>query len=304
MSVSDEEALFFAPGDSLLKNIFASVLTIAVATSVFTPPGQAATRASARHPHPQATPHGYQAPADEYFGRLQMSYLGIANVIRDTGRKADANPENDGLVGAVSFALDALRSWERKYPYDPWLARTYFGLEQLFIKVRTPRGQQAAIDTLRHISGFYGGGPYGRFARGHLLSLRPCVSESAFPQPLLTSSPTSSPSPRPMGSGAPSTTPAPTPSPAATPINAISKSPPQEPIADPCLPPSASPVPIRVNPTTGPGTTMTPTPKPTLYPTPQVTASPAAVPSRSPVPSPTPSASIRPNASPSSPPRP
>ena len=32
------------------------------------------------------------APADEYFGRLKMSILGIRNTIRDMGLKADADP--------------------------------------------------------------------------------------------------------------------------------------------------------------------------------------------------------------------
>src|SRR5450755_610498 len=59
------------------------------------------------------------APADEYFGKLKMSILGIRNTIRDL----QANIEIDqarwtGLVNKADFTEDAVHDWEHKYPKD------------------------------------------------------------------------------------------------------------------------------------------------------------------------------------------
>lgn len=81
--------------------------------------------------------HYAVAPADEYFGRLKMSILGIRNTIRDAGLKADADPEHaaNAVMGSVGLTEDAMRDWEKKYPHDSWIPPALFSLERLYAKV-------------------------------------------------------------------------------------------------------------------------------------------------------------------------
>jgi hypothetical protein len=77
------------------------------------------------------------APADEYFGRLKLSILGIRNTIKDMGLKADADPARaeSSVMGAVSLTEDAMRDWEKKYPADSWIPPAILSLERLYAKV-------------------------------------------------------------------------------------------------------------------------------------------------------------------------
>ena len=77
------------------------------------------------------------APADEYFGRLKLSILGIRNTIKDMGLKADADPAPAAAVvmGSVGLTEDAIHDWEKKYPADTWLPPAIFSLERLYAKV-------------------------------------------------------------------------------------------------------------------------------------------------------------------------
>jgi hypothetical protein len=77
------------------------------------------------------------APADEYFGRLKLSILGIRNTIKDMGLKADADPAHavSSVMGAVGLTEDAMRDWEKKYPADSWIPPAILSLERLYAKV-------------------------------------------------------------------------------------------------------------------------------------------------------------------------
>ena len=62
------------------------------------------------------------APADEYFGRLKLSILGIRNTIKDAGLKCDADPAHaTNVIGSVALTEDAMHDWEKKYPADSWI---------------------------------------------------------------------------------------------------------------------------------------------------------------------------------------
>lgn len=77
------------------------------------------------------------APADEYFGRLKLSILGIRNTIKDMGLKADNDPVHavSSVMGAVALTEDAMRDWEKKYPADTWIPPAILSLERLYAKV-------------------------------------------------------------------------------------------------------------------------------------------------------------------------
>jgi len=106
------------------------------------------------------------APADEYFGRLKMSILGIRNQLRDLDARLAFNPEkSEDIIGSASMVEDALRDWERKYPADPWLAKSVFQLEQLYTHCHTDHGQQSASRALRWLLSRYGKTTYAAQAK-------------------------------------------------------------------------------------------------------------------------------------------
>ena len=89
------------------------------------------------------------APADEYFGRLKMSILGIANTIKDQTAMYDARPDllHDEMH-AVEFAVDALHDWQAKYPHDPWIAKNLFALERFYNRIPSDEAQADARTTM------------------------------------------------------------------------------------------------------------------------------------------------------------
>ena len=64
------------------------------------------------------------APADEYFGQLRMSVLGIRNELNALERRATSGDRNvAAMSGKLAFVDDALRDWRAHYPRDNWLPR-------------------------------------------------------------------------------------------------------------------------------------------------------------------------------------
>ena len=64
------------------------------------------------------------APADEYFGRMKMSVLGIRNALNGLERRVDTGDRNvPAMNGTLALVDDAIRDWRAKYPRDSWLPR-------------------------------------------------------------------------------------------------------------------------------------------------------------------------------------
>ncbi len=89
------------------------------------------------------------APADEYFGRLKMSILGIRNTIKDEGLKIDSDiAQGATVVKSCAYTEDALRDWEKKYPQDTWIPHTLFTLERVYAKVDSDDARAKAKATM------------------------------------------------------------------------------------------------------------------------------------------------------------
>jgi hypothetical protein len=85
------------------------------------------------------------APADEYFGRLKMSILGIKNTIRDLGARYAVNHDiADRTVITAADTEGAIRDWERKYPHDKDVARSMYYLQRLYTTVACESGKAKA----------------------------------------------------------------------------------------------------------------------------------------------------------------
>lgn len=88
------------------------------------------------------------APADEYFGRLKLSNLGIKNIIRAfrvEGNSPLALPMQRGRMEAVNSALF---QWGDRYPRDPWYMGALFGFADVLEVKGDPATDAMAIDLL------------------------------------------------------------------------------------------------------------------------------------------------------------
>jgi hypothetical protein len=230
---------------------------------------------------PASSASAGSAPADEYFGRMKLSYLGINNSLKDATIMAGDHTDFSGVVQKIQFAEDAFLDWERKYPKDPQLARSMFLLARAYIKVWTADGQQKAALYYFTLTDKYGSTYFGKQAKADLskgltmhvyAAVQPCQPIIGEPTPTPAPAPTanskrnikvqiepaptcSTPAPTPAGQPIPVPTPAvaPTPGPLSTPAHA----------ATPTGAPAASPQPASsAAPAATPATGGSPTPTP------------------------------------------
>ncbi|MFN2460208.1 MAG: hypothetical protein ABR591_05930, partial [Candidatus Velthaea sp.] len=161
-----------------MKRLLACVSLIAVTT---TAAASSTTPAAKPVPKPAAPPAAKAklapkikvAPADEYFGKLKMSILGIRNTIKDVG----ANVDIDGnrwtlLVNKADFTEDAVRDWERKYPSDTWLARTIFALERMYAKLDSDEGRKRSVAAMNWLVHDFPNSPQAKIGKKELAAGR------------------------------------------------------------------------------------------------------------------------------------
>jgi hypothetical protein len=207
----------------------------------------------------------HSAPADEYFGRGKISYLGMNNTFRDAAISSGDHTTDSAIVNKVALAEDALDAWAKTYPSDPQLARTYFLATRVERKIWIKANQDRAWIYLNRLVHDFPATYFGKFLKRDL-AIGFTEHYYAPAQPCATPAPTASPSvdpsaPADADTPAPETTatPAPTPSPGPT-ETTLTKGLRVQIIPQPCVP--------------------VPTPTPTPSPTP--TASPTASPSPDP----------------------
>ncbi len=106
------------------------------------------------------------APADEYFGRLKMSILGIRNELRDLDQRLTYSPDaGASALGTALFVENAIRDWEAKYPADPWLARSVYQLTHVYAKIHTAGGREKAVSALHWLVSRYHSSPFCNVAQ-------------------------------------------------------------------------------------------------------------------------------------------
>jgi hypothetical protein len=141
-----------------VKRLIACLSLVAAATTAAmssTPAPNSAPKAHAKAPAKTvARAKCKVAPADEYFGKLKLSILGIRNTIKDQGLKVDVDPGNAGSTfNAIALTEDAIHDWEHKYPCDTWIPGSIFALEHFYTKIHTADGVRhvhAAFAWLTH----------------------------------------------------------------------------------------------------------------------------------------------------------
>jgi hypothetical protein len=153
------------------RNIFLIGSLLAALAVAATLPANA-TKHVTKHAVKHARTHKYAitvvhvAPADEYFGRLKMSILGIRNQLHDLDMKLQYTPEkSEDVIGSAAMVEDAIRDWERKYPADPWLAKDVYQLTVLYARIDTDHGRQVEAHAMHWLLGRYGKTAYAAQAK-------------------------------------------------------------------------------------------------------------------------------------------
>jgi hypothetical protein len=97
------------------------------------------------------------APADEYFGPLAMSILGIKNALKDAAARLDADPsaDEDAALRHIALVETSIHDWEAKYPGDNWLPRTLLALHRVYSRIHSEDGRRHATDTASWLMGKY-----------------------------------------------------------------------------------------------------------------------------------------------------
>jgi hypothetical protein len=115
--------------------------------------------------HPRNGP----APADEYFGRLQMSILGVRNKVKDLGLDAEIHPEHGkAILGNALWVEDAMRDWAKKYPFDRWLPRYAYALEQMYERIPGGDAHKRALKQISYLTAYFPQTVYGKVGRAKL----------------------------------------------------------------------------------------------------------------------------------------
>lgn len=123
------------------------------------------------------------APADEYFGRYNLSVLGIANTIRDADTRLNSGGDPHAMLsGPLSFVTDAMKDWEQKYPTDPWIAKDLLALEGVYLHVPTDEGFRLASQTEAWLIADYANTDYAAQGRSQLASNRIPYMPQQMPQ--------------------------------------------------------------------------------------------------------------------------
>jgi hypothetical protein len=167
-------------------------------------------------------PHNGPAPADEYFGRLGMSVLGVRSKVKDLGLDADLHPEHDpAILNNALWVEDAMRDWAKKYPFDRWLPRYAFALEQMYEEIPGEAAHKRAIRQTDYITAYFPQTIYARIGRVKLAQGVPMPDPSDPPIVLTDLQRLALID----GKVAPTMPPAPAPSPSATPAVPPSEAP-------------------------------------------------------------------------------
>ena len=149
---------------------------------------------------------------------MKLSYLGINNTFKDQAIRAGAFTVNESIINSLHNADDALHDWERKYPDDRQLARSYFLAIAAYSKIYTKEFQDKALSYMQHIitkfpNTFFANQEKKNLAIGftqhYYAPAEPCPT-AAPPTPAITPGKHATPAPTP----APTATPQPTPTPA------------------------------------------------------------------------------------------
>jgi len=134
-----------AVDDEFMKRASIAIPVLASLFVLWAPSGSfAQSTGSARSAHAIAA---MCAPADEYFGPLKLSVLGIRNSIVQTNLRLDrAGLDTGDTMQNLGLVEASVREWETKYPGDSWLPNIVYSLHHVYRKLRTNEAMLHSVD--------------------------------------------------------------------------------------------------------------------------------------------------------------
>jgi hypothetical protein len=132
------------------------------------------------------------APADEYFGPLKMSILGIRNTIHDLGARYDVNHAiGDQTYKSAQLTERAIHDWEKRYPHDGQVPKAIYLIQRLYTKVLTQESRDRAMYVEKWMFSDYATSPQGKqlkktVAAEHLSPI-PAPTPATTPTPAFSS---------------------------------------------------------------------------------------------------------------------
>jgi hypothetical protein len=123
----------------MIYSRFAAIVAIAAGLTLLAPISAAA----------QSTPAqiAKAAPADEYFGPLGLSVIGIQNSLTHAAIRLDRIGQGDGdALHSVGLVEKSIRDWETRYPGDVWLPKTVLALHRVYRRIASQAAEERAMD--------------------------------------------------------------------------------------------------------------------------------------------------------------
>ncbi len=108
------------------------------------------------------------APADMYFGRMKLSFLGINNTFKDAAFHSNPYTTDSGITNKVDFGIESLNDWANKYPRDSHLSRSYFLGGEAFKKIWVKQYQDKAWSYMQLIVTKYPTTFFGKIVKADL----------------------------------------------------------------------------------------------------------------------------------------
>ena len=173
----------------------------AAAVKRVVPVTAAQKKANAEHAaHVAAALYASMAPADEYFGPLKLSIIGIQNTMRDIGLRYKYN--NDLAVpsfASTQLVEGAVRDWAHRYAHDPQLPREAYYLQRLYTQIQLQKSRDRAAVIAQWMAANFASSPQEKQLKKTLATehLAPIPTPTPTPEPTETraANPDASPSP-------------------------------------------------------------------------------------------------------------
>jgi hypothetical protein len=285
---------------NVIAVVMLGIATVVAAAPSGTPKVRPAAEKSpaplSRYERERLEKYNNSAPADRYFGKMKISFLGMNNTFRDAAIMSGDHTVSPSIVSKVEFADDALQEWARRFPRDPQLARTYYLAIRADQKIWLKHNQERAWTYMNRIASTFPTSYFGKvikkdiaigFTEHYYADAVPCPTPTPSPEPTVAVAPSPTVTEPPRGKSRATPTPVPTATPTPEPT----------PTPVPTAPPRPAPqtigkglkLQIETQACVAPPT-PTPSPSPTALPTAPPASSPAspAVPVVSAAPSPRP----------------
>lgn len=103
------------------------------------------------------------APADEYFGRFKLSFLGIRNIIHDMNIEGDSSLALGIQEGRIHEVAGSLADWANRYPRDKWLPGTTASFVRFLERKQSADTSMLAADLIATLNDRFGDTRTGRF---------------------------------------------------------------------------------------------------------------------------------------------